>query len=82
MKKSSKKKSKDNSRKQGSDVSKSRRKKTSMIKQLKNVVSDYMNKKIVTAGVSYENLLNAFETSNEFGIIYFSMEKPGESCKK
>ena len=43
-------------------------KKTNLIEELKKVITDYMNKKMGSAGISYENLLNAFDSSNEFGI--------------
>lgn len=37
-------------------------------KELKDIVTPYMNKKIVTAGITYKNLSDAFESCNDYGI--------------
>lgn len=62
-----------------SSLDKPARKKIALIKELKTVITDYMNKKLVNAGISYEKLANAFKHSEEFGIIKLlceNQEKP------
>lgn len=50
------------------NVSDPQSKQTILIRELTTVITPYMNKKLVTAGITYEMLSQAFQKSQETGI--------------